>query len=184
MGENALVKAPQESPIENVPSGNSRCKYLMGCPVSLRSLISRTKVSPTCYLSFDKMSAISIPRSPQCCSQSVHRDKKIGPSEYRGPLIVKVKNLQRGTADKMDLGGSHRLHQLRAYCLDIMRCANKNCATHLCKKRWPYQTRRICGCLLRAAPSPPYAGIDAKLLPDRCGRTTRVWCAAMCSGSA
>jgi hypothetical protein len=43
------------------------------------------------------------------------KNKKRGPPENQGPLIVKVKNLQRGTAAAVELGGkSHHVHQLCA----------------------------------------------------------------------
>jgi len=39
--------------------------------------------------------------------------KKEGHRIAPGPLIMKVKNLQRGTADAVELGGkSHHVHQL------------------------------------------------------------------------
>jgi hypothetical protein len=41
--------------------------------------------------------------------------KKRAAGLLQGPLIMKVKNLQRGTADAVELGGkSHHVHQLSA----------------------------------------------------------------------
>lgn len=48
-------------------------------------------------------------------SKSGNRPKKEGHRIAPGPLIMKVKNLQRGTADAVELGGkSHHVHQLSA----------------------------------------------------------------------
>jgi hypothetical protein len=44
----------------------------------------------------------------------VHKKKRAA-GLLQGPLIMKVKNLQRGTADAVELGGkSHHVHQLSA----------------------------------------------------------------------
>jgi hypothetical protein len=41
--------------------------------------------------------------------------QKKGPPVNRGPIGMKVKNLQRGTASAVELGGkSHHVHQLRS----------------------------------------------------------------------
>jgi hypothetical protein len=65
--------------------------------------------------------------------KSADRAKKRAAGENRGPLGMKVKNLQRGTAAAVELGGkSHRVHQLHAIWSLNGQTATFICACQTC----------------------------------------------------
>jgi hypothetical protein len=55
------------------------------------------------------------PATEAAAGPSFLNKKKRATGSLQGPLIMKVKNLQRGTAAAVELGGkSHHVHQLSA----------------------------------------------------------------------